>query len=139
MIILFSEPPFRKEIDKFFNLEGKRPIFTYGDVIYNPLGTHIDVPLMRHKEFHSKQQKKYGVKKWWDRYLKDPNFRLAMEVPAYQIQYREAEKISKDRNRLFNYLVALAKDLSSGMYGSIMTFQDAVNAIKNDKVCKFKV
>ena len=137
--VIVGFPPNYKEIKKFFILQ-KGVVFCWGDTIYSPDGAFISLDLQAHEKTHSIQQVDYGnIKKWWERYLKDPNFRLAMEVPAYQIQYREAKKISKDRNKLFNYLVALAKDLSGGMYGSIMTFQDAVNAIKNNKVYKFKV
>ena len=103
---------------------------TYGDVIYNPSGNNISLPLLRHEETHSKQQGN-DPKGWWVKYLNDKEFRLSQEIPAYQVQYKEARKLIKDRNKLFKYAVSLAKDLSSEMYGNAISFGEAIKQVRN--------
>jgi len=131
MKILQGNPP---NLDKIIKA-GLKPdpdktVFTYGDTIYNPGKGIIDPLLMKHEEIHSRQQGN-DPDGWWDRYLKDINFRLAQELEAYGIQYKEAEKIIKDRNGLSKLLRLLANDLSGEMYGKILTFQEAIIKIKN--------
>jgi hypothetical protein len=138
MKIINQYPPNFEIINQAFKLH-KGIVFTYGDIIYNPDNGPIDEPLMNHEKTHSQQQAEYGVEKWWDRYLADPAFRASQEIPAYQNQYKLACKLIKDKNRLFNYTSALAKDLSGEMYGKLMTFDQALEAIKNPVLYKFKI
>lgn len=135
MKILQENPPFISEARDVFRLpEGV--VFTFGDTLYNPSGRPIDEHLYKHEEEHSRQQgnNPHG---WWKRYLSDPAFRASQEIPAYQIQYQSVKKIAKDRNKLHNYLVKLAKDLSGEMYAGLMTFNEAMEAIKNPKLYTF--
>lgn len=137
MKILIEKPPNYNRIKTFFVLK-RGTIFTYGDTIYNPDGGTIDEPLMVHEEAHSRQQ---GDKPrdWWNRYFVDSDFRASQEVEAYQMQYREGKKLIKDRNRLFRWLCVLAEELSSPLYGSIMSKNQAIEAIKSEKLYRFKV
>jgi hypothetical protein len=137
MKISYSYPPNIKEIKTAFGQIGENVIFTYGDTIYNPNKKYLDVPLLCHEAVHSEQQ---GVNpgRWWRLYLKNPYFRLSQEVPAYQIQFREAKRFSKDIEALNKYATALAEALSGPMYGGIMTFGEALLAIKRKRLYTFK-
>lgn len=135
MRVVVEQPPFADALGKIFRLpEGT--LCTFGDIIYNPSNNPIDMPTMFHETVHSIQQGS-NPQKWWERYLKDAAFRIGEEVPAYQIQYKEAGNFIKDRNELFKYLMRLAKDLSGEQYGNMMTVQGAVDAIKSKRVFNF--
>ena len=138
MAIIKAYPPNYKEIKKVFKDLPDSAIFTYGSVIYAP-NNDLNPILMRHEEIHSQQQKEMGVEKWWDRYLRDANFRLSQEVEAFQQEYRLAKKLIKDRNSLARLLFSMAKNLSAPMYGKIISYQQAFEAIKCEKLYKFKV
>lgn len=131
-------PPNIETIRKFFN-PPKGTYFTFGDTLYNPDNSPIDKPLEEHEKMHMKQQKEYGKEKWWARYCVDAAFRLSQELPCYQVQYREGKKLIKDKNQLMRWKVMLAKSLSSELYGNIITFQQAVNAIEETKLFVFKI
>lgn len=134
--IIYEQPPFISEAREIFRLpEGV--IFTWGKKIFNPSHKAIDEPLFKHEECHSKQQGEYPDV-WWSRYLKDIDFRLSQEIPAYQIQFKSAKEFIKDKNKLNTYLISLASDLSGQMYGSIMSFSDAFEAIKREQLYEFK-
>ena len=135
--ILFENPPIISEVRDIFRLPPGM-IFAYSPFIYNPSRMPIDEHLYKH-ECHHIQQQGNDPAKWWRRYLSDSPFRARQEIPAYQIQYQSVKRIAKDRNKLHNYLVALAKDLSGEMYSNLMTFNEAMDAIKNPKLFDFKV
>lgn len=107
-------------------------VYAWGNVIYNPLGGHIDEPLRIHEMTHFAQQAEYdSVEYWWDLYLTNPHLRLEWEVEAYANQYRSYCAIVKDRNMRFKFLHHLAHDLSSPMYGDIVTSHRAYELIQN--------
>lgn len=136
MKIVQDYPPNIEAIKKRFDVPYEA-CFTYGDTLYNPHGGAIDEALMKHEETHMRQQKKIGVEKWWEFYLGSRDFRLSQEIEAYQNQYREQKKYYKDRNKLNRYLQRLAQDLSSEMYGKIMTLSEARKVIRSDITMKF--
>jgi len=121
-------PPNIKEIRKHFKLK-EGVVFTYGKTIYNPSGSFIDPSLFHHEWIHTKQQGD-DPKGWWDRYLKDERFRLDQELEAYRGQYKTAKKLLGDRNVAHKFLVKIARDLSSELYGNIISFDDAMREIK---------
>jgi hypothetical protein len=122
-------PPNIEEIKKAFKLDGRNVIFTYGDVIFNPGSNMIDLALMAHEQTHSIQQDG-KPEKWWERYLKDKEFRLSQELHAYQVQYRYYCKEVKDRNQRYRFLTKIAGDLSSELYGNIISKSEAIRLIK---------
>lgn len=128
-ILSGAYPPNIEEIKKVFKVSDNT-VYTYGDKIYNPKGNDIDLALLAHENTHSIQQEELGVDKWWQKYLVDGKFRLAQELQAYQIQYRYYCKEVKDRNRRFRFVVRLADDLSSAMYGNIISKSEAIRLIK---------
>ena len=114
---------------------GMRPnrdatVFTYGDVIYNPSCRDIPPDLIKHEEKHSKQQGD-NPSVWWDRYIKEPYFRIDQETEAYAAQYDHVCGNVKDRNYRNGFLLQLADILSSPLYGSLIKKADATKMIKN--------
>lgn len=138
MIIKIEYPPNIEQIRKVFEIPYEA-CFTYGDVLYNPNGGEVDTALMKHEETHARQQKEIGVDKWWKLYLAYRDFRASQEVEAYQNQYKEQKKHTKDRNELNRYLTRLAKDLSSEMYGKVMTTTEARQVIRSVIPIKFDI
>jgi len=114
----------------------KGTIFTYGQTIHNPDEGDIDEPLMLHETTHAYQQ---GGRPeiWWDRYLLDKDFRFVQELEAYQIQYQRYCQLNKDRNQRNKFLIRIASDLSSSLYGNLCTIPEAMTAIKSN--LKFNV
>lgn len=135
-IILGKYPPNINDIRKVLTVP-ETAIFTYGSDLYIPSNGRIDEPLFKHEQVHERQQNKMGVKQWWKRYISDLNFRLSQEIEAHQVQYREAKKLIKDRNRLSLYGLRLASSLASEQYGNIISQQDAYNAIRSEITYSF--
>lgn len=131
-------PPNIDDIRKVLPNVPDTMVFTFGDVLYNPSNNPIDLPLQIHEENHSKQQGS-NPRLWWTRFLVDSAFRASQEIPCFQLQFRKAKELIKDRERLNRYLNALAKDLGGEAYGNIMTFQEAREAIKQKEIFDFKV
>jgi hypothetical protein len=130
--VSYNKPPMWDEVDAKFDLTGKLPIFAYGDVVYNPFKININADLIVHEAVHMKQQgnTKLGAKLWWIRYLGDTAFMISQEAEAYNAQYKFACKTTKDRNKQFTFLHALALQLSGPMYGSPVSYQEAMRLIK---------
>lgn len=122
--IINEYPPNIVAIEEHFDLTGRTVYFTYGDAIYNPSGTHIAPDYVFHEEVHMKQQRDIGGPEiWWDKYIKDPAFRIEQEVDAYGQQLRyirrnNAKKVARELNHF-------AEVLSSALYGNMMTEEDA--------------
>lgn len=131
MKILEEFPPNFKEIEKVFpNLEKSKPIFSYGDTIYNPYKAKVTPDLEVHEAVHGKQQKG-DPKTWWGYYLVDPEFRLSQETEAYGAQYcflKETIKIPKITDW---YLDKISLSLSGELYGNMLNYAQAKSRIRN--------
>jgi hypothetical protein len=120
-----EKPPVYDAVKKLLDFEDQHTIFTYGEYIYNPAGVALTLDLHAHEEVHMRQQMamnvmgKLGPRRWWKRYLKDPQFRFEQELEAYRAQYQFAKRNIKDRNALHDYLVRVARTLASPMYGNL--------------------
>lgn len=123
MRIVNSYPPNIDDIDAKFNIKGKPIIFTYGDIIYNPLGVVISPSLHAHETVHSVRQTTdlKSILKWWDQYLVDDEFRLNEELLAHRAEYKQFCSENKDRNRQSIFLNTIATRLASPMYGNMLT------------------
>lgn len=135
MEILVENPPNYKLLKEALPLV-KENLFCYGDTIYNPHNNYVDPIVEKHEAVHSRQQGN-NPEEWWQRYIVDSAFRFTQEAEAYQDQYKNLRKITKDRNKLFRWLHQLAIDLSSPVYGSVCSYQEAIKVIKGKD--KFKV
>lgn len=128
MKIKHKYPPNIEKIRAVFPLH-RGIIFTYGDTLYNPDRGTIDEALIKHEETHTRQQGD-DPDKWWERYFVDVEFRAEQELEAYQNQYKYAvDNYSRPQRRLL--LKQISKDLSSAMYGNIMTKEKARDLIKS--------
>lgn len=50
-----------------------------------------NTPLLEHERLHRRRQQEMGTIRWWWKYLRDADFRLAEEVLAYKRQLEVGE------------------------------------------------
>lgn len=119
-----KEFPLLKRYKKVFPEIEEHTIFAYDGVIY----TDQELPkhLIVHETRHLRQQEAMGLEKWVDKYLTDVSFRLQMEVEAYQVQVRSIA----DREHRNKVRIQSARALSSPLYGSIITMEEALKLLK---------
>lgn len=121
-------PPNIEEIQKIFGRKAiAHAIFTYAPHVYYPDGGELPEHLVAHEQTHLSQQ---GDKpaEWWERYLVDQQFRLEQEVEAYREQYQNAlETLPRKVRR--QLLQQISRDLSGPLYGYIIKFDQAKEAI----------
>lgn len=108
----------------------ERNIFAYGGKIYSPSGGPLSRELIAHERVHFAQQGD-EVELWWENFLKDPEFRLAQEMPAHKAEYTEFCRWQKDRNKQMWFLRQLAKRLAAPMYGELIGVKEAMRKISN--------
>lgn len=120
------------EIASVFDLKDVKPVFSYGEVIYNPHEIPVDEALIVHEFTHFLQQQRDGMttELWWRKYLESSEFRLVQEVEATKRQYQFYCMEIKDKNAQFRFLDRLAKALSSKIYGNIVDYKVALSLIK---------
>lgn len=123
-------PPNYSEIKEAFDLSGVKPLFPYGDTLYNPHKVKITDHLWVHERAHQRQQREVGVERWWEKYIKDPEFRLAQEIEAYGKQYEFINNADIPRKRKDDFLNALALAVSAKMYGNIISTGEAKSKIR---------
>lgn len=119
-------PPIYLRLKKKFGINwDKGVIIAYGNVVYCKF--EISPDLIVHEQTHIKQQLDYGVEKWWDRYLEDKDFRLSQELEAYKNQANYLKE--KKPKGYYDRLEKICKDISSSMYGNIISYEEASNLI----------
>ena len=128
-MIVYDWPPNISQIRAVLPVT-ERNIFAYANQIYNPGRQTLPVWLIEHEKVHFQQQADIGVRKWWDRYLSDVEFRLNQEMPAHRREYFEFCKVNADRNSRSMYLQQMARRLAAPMYGSIITVAKAIKEIR---------
>lgn len=128
MKIVHARPPnFDKIAAVFPQAKGKNVVFTYGSCIYVPSGGELRAWTKAHEGVHYSRQTD-DVKKieaWWDRYLVDPEFRLAEELPAHRAEWKSIRQAVRDRNARAQMLKELAQRLASPFYGNLLTLAKA--------------
>lgn len=130
MKIVEEYPPNYNEIFQVFpNLEEHRPIFAYGDTIYNPFKVKVTPDLEVHESTHTKQQGN-SPEIWWTKYLFDKHFRLEQEIEAYGEQLRFIQ--GKVGGKLYDWVKQkMAEALSGELYGNLLTYGEAESKIRN--------
>jgi len=129
MEILIEQPPILDKILKAGMKPQKTTIFAFKGKIFNPSGVDIPADILVHEEVHLKQQKG-ADDDWYDRYLTDKEFRLNEEIAAFREQYKFFCEMERDRNLRTRYLDKIAKNLSSEIYGEIISKSEVINKIK---------
>lgn len=127
MKIIRAFPPNYAAINKKFNVRGKPVIFCLGATIFNPSNIEVGPLLLVHEQVHSDRQGADPMA-WWDRYLEEPEFRFDEELPAHRAEYQEAAR-RYDGKALGTALHRMAIRLSSPLYGSMTTYDEARRAI----------
>lgn len=135
MKIVIDFPPNYKAIDDRFHIHNNLVVFAYGDKIFNPKGLNLQDHIVAHEETHGRQHAAYpgGPEAWWNRYLIDNRFLLSQEVEAYATQFKFVrDKYGRQTAR--DILKKISHDLSSSIYGHIVSFDEAKSLIKNHKL-----
>lgn len=121
--IVKGYPPNYAEIKARFN-PPPGTIFAYGDTIYSPHNSALSADLVAHETVHFAQQAAVGgPEAWWRCYIDDPAFRLEQELEAYRAQYALISALPRPQRR--ELLAHICKSLAGGMYGSIVTKEQA--------------
>jgi hypothetical protein len=125
-VVAALPPNFDMLVEAFPFIRGNdKVIFTYGDTIYAPGGEARLTPELRaHEGVHYSRQGS-DIDGWWRRYITDPEFRLAEELPAHRAEFRTFCKLNRDPNARIRFLYALGERLAGPLYGGILRATDA--------------
>lgn len=137
--IVIGYPPLWRELNAAFNIGKMEVCFAWGDRIYNPHGCILAPSILAHEQVHCTRQGGGDVEKlaqWWQRYIDDPAFRLAEEIPAHRAEYHASA--NGDRNQRSRVLAFVATKLSAPLYGGLITQREAQRALL-DKHYRVKV
>ena len=104
-------------------------IFAYGGKIYSPGSKTLSPELIAHEQVHFRQQDD-DPDAWWDRFLKEPKFRLQQELEAHRAEYHCLMTSNTPRSVRRRALKEIASRLSAPMYGRIITTKQAMAAIR---------
>ena len=125
-------PSIYDKLHERFGVEWKdNLLITIGDTVYcqDPNIFEARPDLLVHEKIHELQQRAMGVDEWWNKYLEDDRFRFKEELAAYQGQAYDIKTRVLDRNRLFPFINALAKDFAE-MYKLKLTQTEAYKLLK---------
>lgn len=148
MLVVHDFPPIFGRIALEFPEATRREvgaIFCWGRVIFNPHRGKVTAELQAHEIVHCHQQlgpqPKVGVlteadsvaedqaiRGWWKRYIEDVPFRMSQEIPAYHAQY-VAHRRRKGVVKGATYLEGLARELAGPLYGRVIEYREAYEAI----------
>src|SRR6267378_274894 len=123
--VVDAKPPNFADIVAVFP-DANKPgvIFAYDGRVYAPGFARIRTELQFHEQIHVERQQK-DSKTWWDRYLIDPTFRLEEELLAHRAEYRAYCQRHSNPMKKRLALINIAAKLSSPLYGSMITVEDA--------------
>jgi len=131
MKIIKEYPPNMGDIRRtFIAVDNHKPIFAYGNIIYNPHDVKITPDLEAHEQVHCDQQGDYPDV-WWFRYLSDRDFRFEQELEAYGTQYAFVKKHINNSKLLDWGLDKMAEALSGELYGNLIGYGEARSKIRN--------
>lgn len=129
LAVLSEKPPNFASIVAVFP-EASKPgvMFAYDGRIYAPGLTRVRAELQIHEQIHVERQGN-GSEKWWERYLIDTTFRLEEELLAHRAEYRAYCQRHSSAFKQRTALINIAGKLSSPLYGSMITVEDASKGI----------
>jgi hypothetical protein len=118
--IVTDYPPLIDEIDVAFGVRGRHGIiYAWGNRIYNPSSVFVPPQLVVHEVVHCIRQG-VDITGWWRRYIDEPAFRLAEEIPAHQAEYQWLLEYAPRRERR-QALQVVAARLAGKLYGGLVT------------------
>jgi len=121
----------QNKLEDFPHLKRYRKVFPVNDYSVfaydNTIFCNHEVPedIVIHEQHHFKQQKRYGLENWVNKYLEDKEFRLRMEIEAYRKQLKSI----KHRELKHEVLKECARNLSSTLYGNIISYEEALKIL----------
>lgn len=125
----FGVPPIFEEIVRVFPFaKAQNVIFSWGDIIYARI-PDLHPAILVHEGVHGGRQT--DILDWWARYMVDPAFRLAEEIPAHIAEYAWW-KAHGNRHERRAALVIIAKRLASPLYGSMTTRSHAETILRKN-------
>jgi len=129
--VIHRRPPNFDAIAKVFPGALKPGVcFAYDGTIFNPWGIDLGREIFAHEVTHFLQQKEMGgAEAWWAEYLKSLEFRFAMEVDAYRIEYRYLAREGNRHERRRAFKVVAGK-LSGPLYNNMVTIRTAEQFIE---------
>lgn len=131
--VLNAYPPNYPALLKAFPyIKGRQGIiFSWGrDKLYAPkLNGSLPQWLFDHEAVHGKRQGD-NIDQWWLDYIRDPAFRLAEEVLAHKQEWESYLRSNwSSRRHTTVYLNMMAERLSGPLYGNLLSYDEAYNAI----------
>jgi hypothetical protein len=125
MIVIGLPPNFDRIKAAFPKADGHGVLFAHDTCIYNPSGIVVPPALVAHEEVHLKRQLALGpdpgsttqwsgADLWWDRYLRDSEFRYVEELLAHAAEFKVQR--AGDRNASARLLMATALRLVAPLY-----------------------
>jgi len=125
--IVHDYPPLMEEINAEFNTLNRSVIYSWGDIIYNPMRMYIPPSLMVHEAVHGRrQQPNPGV--WWVLYLANKSFRFLEEAAAHRAEYQylcgNGSRLQRRSAR-----ACVSKRLCGGLYGHMVKRRQANNIL----------
>lgn len=124
MRVVTTFPPMYAAINRKFNVRGKPVIFTWGDTVHNPGRINVTPELIAHEDVHRVRQGTDPAA-WWEQYLIDAGFRLCEEIPAHRAEFAAACQTLTDFTAQQRALHRIAARLSSPLYGSMISYDEA--------------
>lgn len=120
-------PPNFGEIRKHMKIPNiNQTIFCYGSNVYTLIPGKIPKELMDHELVHSQRQGD-DPEGWWAKYLVDPEFRLAEEIPAHRAEYQCL--MGGNRHYRRKALKLISQRLCGPLYGNMISQKKAEELI----------
>jgi hypothetical protein len=127
MKVLKGYPPNFAALAKVFPIKGKPGIlYAWGDKLWNPSGVAVTPWIMAHEMVHGDRQLGMGLEQWWQRYIDSAVFRYDEEILAHQAEWNAYTGPDAAR-----YLDLISARLASPLYGHLLTYYEAREAILN--------
>lgn len=123
-------PNYTQILIAFPDLEKHKPIFTYGDTIYNPFKVEITPDLEAHEAVHTKQQGTFP-EVWWNEYINNLDFRFSQELEAYGTQLIFLESIITDSKLMEWFWDKITSALSGELYGNMLNYGQAKSKLRH--------
>lgn len=130
--VVHAKPPiFDKIVAAFPGADAPGVIFAYGGKIYSPGGIKVTRELDAHERVHIARQGE-DCDGWWDRYIRDAEFRFEEEFAAHLVEYRTYVKRHIDPIKRGRALREIAGKLASPLYNIFGITRDQI-------VCRMRV
>lgn len=152
LIVKQEKPPFFKAIVKYLPDFHEHGTCVYGGILYNWAGIELTSEHIAHEEEHAKQMTSYHtgegyinlppklrVEEWWKRYLRSDSFRLSQELPAMQRELWVYKMVEKDREKILQKKIDIARRLKHPMYGSRISAQQVLKLLDSERLVNFRV